>query len=66
LAAAGEDGVVRAMEILQQEIVIALGLLGVTSFDQLDTSYLFMNAPVVNQPHQLSAFPLLDLEDAGY
>ena len=66
LAAAGEAGVVRMLEILQQELTIDMGLLGVTNLGQIDASYLHMNAPVVNQPHQLSAFPLLNLEDEGY
>jgi glycolate oxidase len=66
LAAGGEDGLVRALEILENEMITDLGLLGVTKFDQLDGSYLFHDAPVVTEPHQLSAFPLLNLEDDGY
>ncbi len=66
LAAAGEAGVVRMLEILQQELTISMGLLGVTNLDQIDASYLHMNAPIVNKTHQLSAFPLLNLEDDGY
>ncbi|MEQ8193273.1 MAG: alpha-hydroxy acid oxidase [Rhodospirillales bacterium] len=66
LAAGGEDGLVRALEILENEMTIDLGLLGVTKFAELDENYLFHNAPVVTEPHQLSAFPLLNMEDEGY
>src|SRR6266478_3207062 len=40
LAAAGQAGLERALEILEEEIKICLGLLGVTSYSQLDASYL--------------------------
>jgi glycolate oxidase len=53
LAAAGSDGVVRALEILEDEIVSAMGLLGVTSIHQLDPSYLAPAEPVT-QPHEMS------------
>jgi glycolate oxidase len=40
LAAAGESGVVRMFQLLQEEVHEVLGLLGVNSFGQLDGSYL--------------------------
>jgi glycolate oxidase len=47
------------LEILEAEIKTCLGLLGVTSVGELDSSYLHQASPVV--PHgALSAFPLLD------
>ncbi|MBT6095588.1 MAG: alpha-hydroxy-acid oxidizing protein [Rhodospirillaceae bacterium] len=58
LGADGRAGVVRMLELLETEIKICLGLLGVTSFDQLDESYLHAVAPV-ELPGPLSAFPLL-------
>jgi glycolate oxidase len=58
LAAAGEAGVYRMLELLETEIQIGLGLLGVTSFAELDKSYLQAAAPVTI-PHVFSAFPLL-------
>ena len=58
-AAAGEAGIVRALELLEAEVRVALTLLGVTGYGQLDGSYLHPAAPV-NPPHALSAFPLLD------
>jgi len=65
LAAAGEAGLVRALELLEDEIRIAMGLLGVHSLDMLDGSYLHP-APAVTPPHVTSAFPLLDLDDRRY
>jgi len=57
LAAAGQAGIVRMLEILEDEVQRALGLLGVTSFGKLDRSYLSAAAPA-NAPHVFSAFPL--------
>jgi glycolate oxidase len=65
LAAAGEAGLVRALELLEDEIRIAMGLLGVHSLDMLDASYLHPATPVT-VPHVTSAFPLLDLDDRRY
>ncbi|OGL12557.1 MAG: alpha-hydroxy-acid oxidizing enzyme [Candidatus Rokubacteria bacterium RIFCSPLOWO2_02_FULL_73_56] len=63
LAAAGAPGLVRALELLEAEIRVCLGLLGVDRLGALDTSYLHA-APPVTPPHATSAFPLLDLD--GY
>ncbi len=57
--AAGTAGIVRALELLETEIEITLGLLGVTGFDELDGSYLSESEAVV-EPHMLSALPLLE------
>jgi glycolate oxidase len=65
LAAAGADGVRRVLEILEDEAIRALGLSGVTSYAELNASYV-APAPMVTQPHVHSAFPLLNLEDKGY
>jgi len=59
LAAAGQAGLVRALEILEDEIKIAFALLGVTSWKELDRSYLHVASPVT-RAHVLSAFPLLE------
>src|SRR5881628_1753143 len=63
LAAAGQAGLVRVLELLEDEIKIAMGLLGVDRLAALDPSYLHSATPV-NPPHETSAFPLLDEE--GY
>jgi glycolate oxidase len=65
LAAAGEDGVVRMLELLEDEVMRCLGLLGVTSFAELDKSYLHAATPT-NPPSVFSAFPLLDIEPYRY
>jgi glycolate oxidase len=65
LAAAGEAGVVRMLELLEDEVIRALGLLGVTSFAELDKSYLHAATPT-NLPHVFSAFPLLEIEPYRY
>ncbi|QWG25903.1 alpha-hydroxy-acid oxidizing protein [Bradyrhizobium sediminis] len=65
LAAAGEAGVARMLELLEDEVMRCLGLLGVTSFSELDKSYLHPATPT-NLPHVFSAFPLLDVEPYRY
>ena len=65
LAAAGPAGVVRMLEILEDECSKALGLMGVNGFADLDQSCL-APAPVVTDPHALSAFPLLDVDANPY
>jgi len=57
--AAGAAGIVRALELLEAETRIALALLGVTGYAELDDSHLHPALPVTD-PHVLSAFPLLD------
>jgi hypothetical protein len=49
---------VRALEILEDEIRICLGLLGVTSYAELTPQHL-APAPPANLPDTFSAFPLL-------
>jgi len=58
LAAAGVPGLVRALEILEEEIHTCLGLLGVAALADLGPRYLAAAAPV-GPPGTLSAFPLL-------
>jgi isopentenyl diphosphate isomerase/L-lactate dehydrogenase-like FMN-dependent dehydrogenase len=65
LAAAGQAGIVRMLELLEDEIQRCLGLLGVNTFAELDKSYLHPATPT-NQPHVFSAFPLLKIDDYHY
>ncbi len=58
LAAAGVAGLVRTLEILEDEILTCLGLLGVTSFAELTPQYVAAAPPVI-EPGVFSAFPLL-------
>jgi len=65
LAAAGEAGVLRMLELLEDEVIRCLGLLGVRDFAELDKSYLHTTTPT-NLPHVFSAFPLLEIEPYRY
>ena len=60
IAAGGAPALVRALEILEDEVRAALGMLGVTSYAELDASYLHPNAIKVREPHVLSCFPLIE------
>src|SRR5205809_587700 len=63
LAAAGQAGLVRVLELLEDELRIAMGLLGVDRLAALDPSHLHPATPV-GPARATSAFPLLDEE--GY
>lgn len=65
LAAAGEAGIVRMLELLEDEIQRCLGLLGVNAISELDKSHLHP-ASATNLPHVLSAFPLLEIAPYKY
>jgi glycolate oxidase len=65
LACGGRSGVLRLLELLEDEVQRCLGLLGAASFADLDRSYLHP-AAAVNLPHVLSAFPLLKIDDYRY
>jgi glycolate oxidase len=65
LAAKGEEGIVRLLELLEDETIRCLGLLGVTSFGELNASYLHP-ATATNLPHVFSSFPLLEIEPYRY
>ena len=65
LAAAGEAGIVRMLELLEDEITRCLGLLGANTFSEVGKSQLCPATPA-NPPHVLSAFPLLDIPSYRY
>lgn len=65
LAAAGETGVLRMLELFEDEVIRTLGLLGLTSFADIDKSYVHP-AGATNAPSVVSAFPLLDIEPYRY
>jgi isopentenyl diphosphate isomerase/L-lactate dehydrogenase-like FMN-dependent dehydrogenase len=65
LAAKGEAGIVRMLELLEDEVMRCLGLLGVSTFAELDKCYLHPAQPT-NLPHVFSAFPLLEIEPYRY
>jgi glycolate oxidase len=65
LAAAGEDGLVRALEILEHEMTIAMALMGVPDIGELDTEAVTAGLPVCDS-HVTSAFPHLELDRWRY
>ncbi|EDP62065.1 L-lactate dehydrogenase [alpha proteobacterium BAL199] len=58
LAAGGTAGVVRVLELLEEEARIDLGLLGVQNFSELDGRYLRLAEPVM-EPGLWSQYPLI-------
>ena len=66
MAAGGQRAVVRMLEILEDEMKSAMGLMGVTTLGELNRSALHLNASSVVEPGVHSAFPLLNLDDPGY
>jgi glycolate oxidase len=56
LAAAGQAGLLRVLEILESEIVTTMGLLGITHLDQLTSAHLCKVQPL-GPAHEMSAFP---------
>lgn len=65
LAAAGEAGIGRALELLETEIIECLGLLGVTGHSGLTRAHVCPARPLA-MPHVHSAFPLIDLPRGSY
>lgn len=55
LAAAGQPGLVRVLELLESEIITSMGLLGVTRIDQLTPAYLCPVQPL-GPTNEMSAF----------
>jgi isopentenyl diphosphate isomerase/L-lactate dehydrogenase-like FMN-dependent dehydrogenase len=65
LAAGGQAGLVRVLELLEREVRDCLALLGVNNWQELNPNYL-RSAPAVESPSALSAFPLLDLSERSF
>ena len=65
LAAGGVEGIARVIELLEEEVVECLGLLGLSSFEGLNRSYL-RSVEAVTEAHVHSAFPLLSLPTFSY
>ena len=59
LAAGGEAGCVRMLELLEDEVRRTLGLLGVNSYAELDHSYIAQASAMLPRLGMHSAFPLL-------
>jgi isopentenyl diphosphate isomerase/L-lactate dehydrogenase-like FMN-dependent dehydrogenase len=57
LAAGGADALVRALELLEEEIATTMGLLGVRSLAELDPSFVSRAQPLAAPSALLAAFP---------
>jgi isopentenyl diphosphate isomerase/L-lactate dehydrogenase-like FMN-dependent dehydrogenase len=55
LAAAGQQGLVRVLEILESEIITTMGLLGITRLEQLTSAHLCKVQPL-SPTHEMSTF----------
>jgi isopentenyl diphosphate isomerase/L-lactate dehydrogenase-like FMN-dependent dehydrogenase len=55
VAAAGSEGVVRMLEILEDEMLCTMGLIGVTNVGQLNARYVTKAEPVT-PPHEMSGW----------
>jgi glycolate oxidase len=56
LGAAGQAGLARVLELLENEIKITMGLLGVSRIDQLKSAYVCKTQPLA-PAHEMNAFP---------
>lgn len=56
LGAGGQAGLVRVLELLEEEMTIDMALLGITRLDQLNANYVCKAQPAT-LPHEMSAFP---------
>ena len=65
LAADGQAGLVRMLEIMEHEVRTCMGLLGVNTWSEFDASYLHP-APAVEPSRTLGAFPLLTLDEQSF
>lgn len=69
LAAGGQVGLLRMLEVIEEEIIISMGLLGVNRVDELNPQYVEKTQPI-GPPHPLGAFPVvmerLAREDASH
>jgi glycolate oxidase len=65
LAAGGQPGIVRMLELMEDEIIRTMGLLGAVSFGKLDPTMLHSAAPA-NPAQVFSAFPHLHIEPYHY
>lgn len=55
LGAGGKDGLVRVLELLEEELIVDMALLGVTRVEQITSNYV-RKTPPVTLAHEMSAF----------
>jgi glycolate oxidase len=65
LAAGGETGLVRTLELLESEIRVTVALLGARSFSEIDDKCVAPAEPVV-PPHATSPYTMIGFEELEY
>ena len=55
LAAAGSEGLVRTLEILEDELIVSMGLLGVSSLSEVSANFI-TKTDAVTQAHEMSSW----------
>lgn len=65
MAAAGVPGVLRVLDLLEEEIHISFGLMGVNNWGELDKSFICKAEPVT-EPHVFSQHPMIAFEPHIY
>jgi len=65
LAAGGQAGLIRTLELLKGEIETTMALLGLHNFGEIDASFVEESEPVV-PPHVTSPYTLIDFEELEY
>ncbi len=58
LAAGGSAGLMRMLEILEEEIIVTMGLLSINRLSELGREFIEPTEPIA-PPHPLSAFPVV-------
>ncbi|HEY7711005.1 MAG TPA: alpha-hydroxy acid oxidase [Candidatus Entotheonella sp.] len=61
LAAGGKEGLIRMLEILEDELICEMGLTGVTSIQQMTPKYV-CEAEAVTPPHEMSSWVNMPVE----
>ena len=56
LAADGANGIVRMLEILEDELISAMGLIGITRIDQLTSNHVRKTDALVTSAHEMSSW----------
>ncbi len=66
LAAGGQEGVARVLDILEEEMQVSMGLLGANALDKLTPAHLYRDARPVRAPSVTSGFPHIKFPDFDY
>ena len=62
LAADGANGIVRMLEILEDELISAMGLIGITRIDQLTARHVCKTDALVTPAHEMSSWVNMDID----